>query len=135
MKSPRGSNLLLRTAVVIVMALAIGAPTPGRISGCSTGPRTGVDPRVFCEAYENRVCARDLATGALDDAGHGACVGEIDARCSGFNFPAGCEPTESTAQACYGALIDVARLSTPANELPECNVCSGSGGGIDPEGI
>lgn len=139
MKSQRGPNLLLRAAVLIVMALAIGAPTPGHISGCATSTG-GVDPESFCTNFQTRVCARDLAVGRIDDAQFAECQGGIAGMCAGFNFAAGCSPSASTAEACYAALVDPARVGTVATlgnpGLPECQtLCGGSGGGIDPEGI
>lgn len=148
-------NLLLRAVVLLVMALAIGAPSPGYVGGCQTSSG-GVEPSEFCRQFQSRVCARDRAAGRIDEAGYSSCVAQIDPTCSGFNFAAGCNPTQSTAEACYSALVDPTRVGIPATlgmrGLDECiALCSGSGGGglgegdlegegssgggIDPEGI
>ncbi|MDQ3036574.1 MAG: hypothetical protein M3Y87_29550 [Myxococcota bacterium] len=136
----RGPNLLLHVALVIAMALAIGAPTPGRIGGCNADS-SGVPPSEFCVEFQSRACARDRAAGRLDEAGYATCANNISTMCPGFNFPAACSPSQSTVSACYAALVDVSRLNQVATlsspTLAECEaVCSGgSGGGIDPEGI
>lgn len=136
----RGSNLLVHVALVITMALAIGAPTPGRIGGCNADA-SGVPPDEFCIEFQSRVCARDRAAGRLDEPGYATCANAITGMCGGFNFPAGCAPSQSTVSACYGALVEPSRVSVVATlttpMLAECEaVCSGgSGGGIDPEGI
>jgi hypothetical protein len=138
-KSQRRANLLLRAAVLIVMALAIGAPTPGHISGCSSSTG-GVEPETFCVNFQTRVCERDRVAGRIDDAMAAECRNGIGGMCSGFNFPAGCSVSASTAEACYGALVDPPRIGTVATignpMLGECtNLCGGAGGGVDPEGI
>ncbi len=128
MTSARRSNLMTRAALVIVMALAIGAPTPGHISGCSTSSNAA-DFQSFCVGFEERVCYRDAEAGRLDGDGYDACRASIENRCSGGNFPPGCAPSNSTAQACFDALVKPAdfpievSLGNPA--LPECQAICG----------
>lgn len=118
-----------------MMAMFIGAPTPGYVSGCSSGGGD-VDPQEYCRGYEERVCARDRVAMRIDEAGYQGCIGQIDAICSGSNFPVGCSPSQATAQACLDALVDPMRVGTDERDLPECQaICGGSGGGVDPEGI
>ncbi|AKF06901.1 hypothetical protein [Sandaracinus amylolyticus] len=132
--SPR-ANFLLRAAVVLIMAMFVGAPTPGYVSGCSSGG-SSVDPQEYCRGYNERTCARDRVAGRLDEPGYQACVGQIPLMCSGFNFGPGCNPTQSTVDACFSALVDPMRVGTDDISLPECQaVCGGSGGGFEPEGI
>jgi hypothetical protein len=117
------------------MAIAIGGPTPGYIRGCNV-EHGQVDPVAYCRDYEVRVCARERAAGRIDDAMHTACVAAIETQCAGRTWGVGCNPTQASTQACLLALVDIARLHLPATALPECmTVCSGGGGGFDPEGI
>lgn len=128
------SKLILRVVVVLVMALALGGPTPGRLGGCGADAAGAVDPHQFCLDYRTTICARNYALNG--DAGeHDRCRGGVSGACAGFNFEAGCFPSQASTQACLGALVDLARLSTPPDLLPECTFCSGSGGGMEPEGI
>jgi hypothetical protein len=128
MTSVRRSNRLAHAALVIVTALAIGAPTPGQISGCSASTNT-VEFQTYCVNFEERVCYRDAESGRIDGAGYDACRASIANRCSGGNFPPGCAPSESTAQACYDALVDPGRFGVEASlgnpGLPECQAICG----------
>ena len=133
--SARASNLFLRAGVVVIMAMFIGAPTPGYVSGCSTGA-SSIDPEEYCRGYNERTCARDRVAGRLDEAGYQTCIGQIDLMCSGFNFAVGCSPSQSTVQTCFDALVDPTRVGTDDLALPECQaVCGGSALVVDPEGI
>lgn len=123
--SARASNLYLRAGVVLVMALFIGAPTPGYVSGCSTATGS-VNPQEYCRGYNERVCARDKAAGRLDDSGYAGCIGNIELMCSGVSFPIGCSPSVSAVQACFDALTDPTRVGTDELMLPECGLCGGS---------
>ena len=134
--SARASNLLLRGGVVLIMAMFIGAPTPGYVQGCSSDATSAVDPEEHCRVYNEIACARDRAAGRIDESERQACVAQIPAMCSGVNFPVGCSPSRSSVDACYEAMRDLSRLSIDDTALPECQaICGGSGGGVDPEGI
>lgn len=131
MTSLRRSNLLTRAALLIVMALAIGAPTPGHISGCSASTSV-VDFQTYCVGFQERVCFREAQAERIDGSGYDACRAAIANECSGGNFPPGCAPSESTAAACYDALTDssrfdiVATLGNPG--LAECQAICGAEG-------
>lgn len=125
--SARASNLYLRAGVVLVMALFIGAPSPGYVSGCSTATGS-VNAQEYCRGYHERVCARDHHVGRIDDEENEICVANIPPMCSGVTFPVGCSPSVSAARACFDALTDITRLSIDDRMLPECMA-------ICPEGI
>jgi hypothetical protein len=107
-----------------------GADCDDSVSGtrCEGDGGTSISAQSYCEGFQVRVCARDHATGRIDAADHEACVAAIPSVCSGIAYPAGCSPTEAVIQACYVALVDVARLDIVATfampNLPECDVCS-----------
>ena len=127
-QSPRMASLrtlAFRSVVLSVMALALGGPTPGQIGGCSASAGS-VDPEQFCVDYEARICARDQAAGRLDGPGYSGCVGSIATGCEGRNWPVGCAPSSSTANACLDALVDATRVGTAESDLPECQaLCPG----------
>lgn len=125
----RASNLYLRAGVVLVMALFLGAPSPGHISGCSATSGS-VSGEEYCRGYYARVCERDFAARRTDEAGRDECRAQIETMCSGVTFPVGCSPSVATVQACFDALTDLARIGTPENMLPECRVCGGGSEGI-----
>jgi hypothetical protein len=135
--SARASNFFLRAAVALVMALMIGAPTPGYVQGCSgAGGGGAVDPVEFCIGKSSRVCARDEVAGRISRAEYQACIDRIPSNCEGNTFMEDCNPTFVTVQACYDALVDPLRVGTPDSGLAECmSICTGSGGGFEPEGI
>jgi len=128
--SSRASNLYLRVGVVLVMAMFIGAPTPGYVSGCSTGS-DDVDPVEYCRGKNERICARDQHAGRLDTAGYVACTTQIEAVCAGHTFAVGCEPTLSEVLSCFEALTDPTRVSIPAEALPECHYCDWAAGALE----
>lgn len=112
--SPR--RALLRVGALTILALAIGGPTPGYVGNCdaSSGSGPAINPRDFCVQRTHNACARDYAAGRLTMATYNDCQGapHINMVCNGFNFPNGCAPPTSAANACYAALLDGTRLST-----------------------
>jgi hypothetical protein len=117
--SPR--RLMLRACALVVVALALGGPTPGYVGSCSTsGPDQTVDRVQFCTDTSTWKCARDLAAGRIDMNGYNTCSGRIDTDCAGFNFPAGCAPSRPRADACISALSDANRISTMSDSIVEC---------------
>lgn len=146
----RFARIALRIAAASLVALAIGAPSPGHLGSCGlSGGAVAADPVQFCTDKETFICIRECGTGRWDaamcstmcgDNPPTTAMGVAAARCAGAGFPPGCALTQAQANACITSLQDLARLSTPFLEIPECNVamvCAASGGltSSEPEGI
>lgn len=131
-------RFVLRALALVVVALALGGPTPGYVGNCSPGSGTSTVDRVqFCTDKETYQCARDLAAGRIDMNQYNTCSGRIDSDCAGFNFPAGCAPSNELAHACIDALSRPERIGTPNDMIVECqsNTLCGAAPLSSPEGI
>ena len=130
-------RFMLRAGALVVVALALGGPTPGYVGSCSTsGPDQSVDRVQFCVDSSTWKCARDLGAGRIDMNAYNACRARIDTDCAGFNFPAGCSPSRPRADACNSALSDANRIGTRSEDIVECQsntLCGGSA--LSSEGI
>jgi hypothetical protein len=117
-------RILLRAVALVIVALALGGPTPGYVGNCSAGGGADTVERVqFCTDKETYRCARDFAAGRIDGNGYNDCAARIDTTCAGFNFPPGCAPSRALADACISALSDANRkneLDDATHSLPEC---------------
>jgi hypothetical protein len=111
--------LLGRACVAVLFVLALGAPSPGHIGGCSTTTPVA-DPEQYCVDKISRICAR---TGMACERN------TILAMCDGRRWPVGCRPTATETNACLVALVDLSRLSVPDDMLPECQAICGSNAG------
>jgi hypothetical protein len=131
-------RFVLRAGALVVVALALGGPTPGYVGNCDgTGGSGSVDRVQFCTDELGWECARDNARHP-DTTVYNACVAQIDRTCAGFNFPAGCAPSHQLAYACISALADAGRVATPTAMIVECQSTTLCGTGApltSPEGI
>ena len=120
-----GRRALLRLGALAILALAIGGPTPGYVGNCDASSNGGpaVTPREFCTHRTHNTCARDNALGRFTVSQYNDCQADahINAVCNGFNFPNGCMPPTSAANACYDALLDGSRLGTSCSFTPTVN--------------
>lgn len=134
------SNRVLQLVLLVLLGLSTCASTPGYVGGCNTASNV-VDPGAYCSEREATICARtqvvEMATGNPDAAtNYAACAGRVAGFCAGANWPVGCAPSPQTTNACLAALVDGERIFLPVSDLGECSaVCSGAGGGVDPDGI
>jgi hypothetical protein len=117
------------------MATSLVGPAPGHVGGCNTGAGLA-NAEDYCRQKEYRICVRNRSRGVLtDDAMLTMCIDGIGGLCSGNNWPAGCAPTQMAANACLDALLRMDLLPLDHTAIPECMLCGGAGGGVDPEGI
>lgn len=114
---------MMRYALFGLLVLCIG-PAPGEVGGCGDS-EIPADARDFCQQRDAWECRRAEARGEITDVQ--ACVDEIPAACSAFNWPFMCRPfpTNREAQACIDALALQSNVNTPLNEIGACQLCGG----------
>jgi hypothetical protein len=113
------------TALVCIAACGESHPIPTDAGPrLDSAPTTGtVDPMRFCEELSRVECFRRRQREEIDDPGRDACIADVPARCAGFSFTFGCEPTSAQADACIAALRNLGNLNVPLSAIPECNFC------------
>lgn len=130
-------RIILRALALVVVALALGGPTPGYVGNCGTGTTQSVNRVQFCTDRKTWECARDFDAGRITGAQYNDCVGMIDSACQGFNFPDGCAPSQQLADACIAALQNRGRESELNDDVVECKSTTlcGTATLTSPEGI
>lgn len=108
----------LRAAAGAILFLALGGPAPGNVGGCGSTVVVA-DPQMSCADLETSKCLRDRQAGRIDDEQRNLCLGNVQARCSGFTWPVGCAPTEAQVDACEQVLLRADLLQETTEEIYE----------------
>lgn len=106
-----------------LLAVLLAAPTPGAVGSCG-GDDLGktVDIESYCVDREDLVCARQRARGELSIQGETECRYAARDVCARRWWSPECRPTEREARACLNALRSRDTLSTPDDEIHQCQV-------------
>ena len=116
---------MIRRALMVVglaclSALLVG-PTPGATGACGADPLDGpADVIAYCMEKEELGCERRRLRGKIDENMALDCRRAVRQLCERRFWPADCRPTRRVAQACLNALHAVETLSTPDDEIEEC---------------
>ena len=102
------------------------APAPGKTGGC--GATNGLaDAEQACLTVGSWECVRDQQSGILGagDEVLQECVDAVGDGCSGSMWPLECQPypTQREVDACVEQLQRADQLSTPSEDIPECDFC------------
>ncbi len=94
--------------------------------GLDGNPHRDADGRAsdvqFCTDEHVYECARDLAAGRITMSAYNTCQMRVDAECSTFTWPAGCDPSTTLRSACIAAVSDASRLATTNDMIEECSL-------------
>lgn len=102
-----------------LLAIVLGAPAPGSVSGCNVDS-VPADPQAFCNERNRVECQRMRQRGEIDDAGLATCVAAVPETCVGFSFPVGCVATNTKTNACIAALRNLGNINVAFGNIPEC---------------
>lgn len=110
-----------RSLGIVAIALLISAPTPGAVGSCGSDELSGqADLVAYCTEREELICVRQYERRELSVAERDDCRRKEIARCERRYWAPGCAPTKREANACLNALRSLDTLSTPENEIDEC---------------
>lgn len=116
-------KLTTRALGWMLLAVLLAGPTPGAVGSCG-GDDLGktADIQSYCVAREDLVCARRRARDELTKQGETDCRYAARDVCARRWWSPECRPTEREARACLNALRSRDTLSTPDDEIDECQI-------------
>jgi len=114
---------LLRSLLLLALALLIAAPTPGAVGSCGGDELTEeAEVTSYCQEREQLICERKRRRGDLDDDGAQLCRHEVIELCAKRFWPNDCRPTKRVARACLNALrsLDTLEIKDETKNIEEC---------------
>jgi hypothetical protein len=130
----RRAPTLRRIAFSALVLLTLSGPSPGAVGSCGGDELDEpADLQTYCRERDQLICVRRALRKEISDAERDECRRDALIDCDHRSFAPGCEPTERQARACLGALRSLDTLSTPEDQLEECDPEALCGGLADAE--